>query len=49
MMTMMGDGHARMVSEHQTVKQFISTLSYQLHQPVIDSTGLTEKYDFVLY
>jgi uncharacterized protein (TIGR03435 family) len=48
MMTMMGDGHARMVSEHQTMKQFIGTLSYQLHQPLIDSTGLAGKYDFAL-
>jgi uncharacterized protein (TIGR03435 family) len=47
-MTMMADGHTRLGAEHQTMTQLVSTLSYQLHKPVIDLTGLTGKYDFTL-
>jgi len=41
-------GHARIRSDNQPLEWFVHMLSAQLQGPVIDSTGLKAKYDFVL-
>jgi uncharacterized protein (TIGR03435 family) len=41
-------GHARIRSDNQPVGWLARMLSGQLHGPVIDSTGLTGKYDYML-
>jgi uncharacterized protein (TIGR03435 family) len=41
-------GHARLQGAGETMEHFASTLAGQLHEPVIDRTGLKGKYDFVL-
>lgn len=49
MMTMGTSGPtAHMVGKAQTMEQLASTLSNQLNRPVIDKTGLTARYDFVV-
>jgi uncharacterized protein (TIGR03435 family) len=42
------DGHARWVSPHTTLKDVADFLSPRLDRPVIDKTGLAEKYDISL-
>ena len=42
-------GRARIMYPRQTVEWFAGMISYQVHQPVIDATGLTGKYDFGLF
>lgn len=42
------DGHARWVSPHTTFKDLAEFLSPRLDRPVIDKTGITEKYDIAL-
>jgi uncharacterized protein (TIGR03435 family) len=41
-------GHARLRSDGQTISWLAEMLSNQLRQPVIDATGLSGKYDFLL-
>jgi uncharacterized protein (TIGR03435 family) len=41
-------GHARMQSRDERIPWFSAMLSDQLHAPVMDATGLTGKYDFVV-
>jgi uncharacterized protein (TIGR03435 family) len=49
MMTISPNGPlARMVGKAQTMEQLAGTLSNQMGHPVVDKTGLTAKYDFVL-
>jgi uncharacterized protein (TIGR03435 family) len=49
MMTMSPQGPtARMVGKAQTMDQLAERLGNQLGHPVVDKTGLTGKYDFVL-
>ncbi|HEY7393109.1 MAG TPA: TIGR03435 family protein [Bryobacteraceae bacterium] len=49
MMTISSNGpSARMVGKAQTIEQLAAMLSNQLGHPVVDKTGLTAKYDFVL-
>lgn len=49
MMTMSPNGPmARMVGKAQTLSQLAAMLGNQLNHPVIDKTGLTATYDFVL-
>lgn len=49
MMTMGPNGpSARMVGKAQTTAQLASNLSNQLNRPVVDKTGLSGKYDFVV-
>ncbi len=42
------DGHARMRASHETMEQFVNFLSFQVEKPVINATGLTGRYDFIL-
>jgi uncharacterized protein (TIGR03435 family) len=42
------DGHARWVSPHTTLQNMAEFLSPRLDRPVIDKTGLTDKYDIAL-
>jgi uncharacterized protein (TIGR03435 family) len=37
-----------MVAQHATMQEFIGTLAGPLRTPVIDKTGLTERYDFTV-
>ena len=46
--TMMMPGRARLIANAQTMQDLANRLSNQLNRPVIDNTGLTAKYDFVL-
>jgi uncharacterized protein (TIGR03435 family) len=49
MMTMGTSGPtARMVGKAQTTESLANMLGNQLNQPVVDKTGMTGKYDFVL-
>ncbi|HLI85121.1 MAG TPA: TIGR03435 family protein [Bryobacteraceae bacterium] len=49
MMTMSPSGPtAHMVGRAQTMEQLAEALGRQLNHPVVDKTGLTGKYDFVL-
>lgn len=49
MMTMGPSGPtARMVGKAQTTERLADMLGNQMNQPVVDKTGLTGKYDFVL-
>ncbi len=49
MMTMGPSGPtARMVGKAQTLTQLAAMLGNQLNRPVVDKTGLTARYDFVL-
>ena len=41
-------GHARIRSDNQTMEWLARMLAGQLHSPVIDTTGLTGKYDYTL-
>jgi uncharacterized protein (TIGR03435 family) len=41
-------GHARIRSDSQPLSWFVRMLAGQLHGPVIDATGLSAKYDFLL-
>jgi len=41
-------GHARIRSSQQTMEWFARQLAGQLHGPVVDATGLTGKYDFMV-
>ena len=41
-------GHARIRSDNQTMAWLAHMLAGQLHGPVIDATGLTTKYDYLL-
>jgi uncharacterized protein (TIGR03435 family) len=41
-------GHARIGSDNQTMAWLAKMLTGQLQSPVIDATGLTAKYDFLL-
>jgi uncharacterized protein (TIGR03435 family) len=41
-------GHARIRSDNQPISWFIQMLSGQLQGPVVDATGLSGKYDFLL-
>ena len=41
-------GRARLRGTGETMEHFASTLAGQLHEPVIDRTGLKGKYDFIL-
>ena len=41
-------GRARMVAVQQTMQDLATRLGQQLNKPVIDNTGLTSKYDFML-
>jgi uncharacterized protein (TIGR03435 family) len=41
-------GHGRIQSQDERVAWFAQTLAGQLHAPVVDATGLTGKYDFVV-
>lgn len=42
------NGAAPTVAKGQTLSRLTAMLGNQLHQPVIDKTGLTGKYDFTL-
>ncbi len=42
------DGHARMRATRETMEQFVNFLSFQVEKPVINATGLTGRYDFIL-
>lgn len=42
------DGHARMRATQETMEQFVNFLSFQVDKPVINATGLTGRYDFIL-
>jgi uncharacterized protein (TIGR03435 family) len=46
--TMMMPGRARLTATAQTMQDLANRLSNQLNRPVIDDTGLTAKYDFIL-
>jgi uncharacterized protein (TIGR03435 family) len=46
--TMMMPGRARLTANQQTMQDLANRLTGQLNRPVIDNTGLTAKYDFVL-
>ena len=49
MMTMGPNGpSARLIGKAQTVDQLAVNLSNQLNKPVVDKTGLTGKYDFMV-
>jgi uncharacterized protein (TIGR03435 family) len=41
-------GHARMRATQETMEQFVNFLSFQVDKPVINATGLTGRYDFIL-
>jgi uncharacterized protein (TIGR03435 family) len=45
---MMMPGRARFTANQQTMQDLANRLTSQLNRPVIDNTGLTAKYDFVL-
>lgn len=45
---MMMPGRARLNATAQTMQNLADSLSNQLNRPVVDSTGLTAKYDFIL-
>jgi uncharacterized protein (TIGR03435 family) len=45
---MMMPGRARLTATAQTMQDFANRLSMQLNRPVVDNTGSTAKYDFVL-
>jgi uncharacterized protein (TIGR03435 family) len=45
---MMMPGRARLTATQQTMQDFANRLTSQLNRPVVDSTGLTAKYDFIL-
>jgi uncharacterized protein (TIGR03435 family) len=45
---MMMPGRARLTANQQTMQDLADRLTGQLNRPVIDNTGLTAKYDFVL-
>jgi uncharacterized protein (TIGR03435 family) len=45
----MMNGRARIMYLRQTMDWFATMMSYQVHQPVADATGLTGKYDFALF
>src|SRR5215469_6838924 len=45
---MMMPGRARLTATAQTMQDLANRLSGQLDRPVIDNTGLTAKYDFIL-
>jgi uncharacterized protein (TIGR03435 family) len=45
---MMMPGRARLTATQQTMQDFANRLTSQLNRPVIDNTGLTAKYDFIL-
>jgi uncharacterized protein (TIGR03435 family) len=42
------DGQARLTAVKQTVATLINVIGHELNNPVIDKTGLTGMYDFVL-
>jgi len=44
----MVSGHARLRSENQSMQWLAEMLSGQTGRPIVDATGLKEKYDFVL-
>jgi uncharacterized protein (TIGR03435 family) len=48
MSMMMMPGRARVTATAQTMQDLVNRLTNQLNRPVIDNTGLTAKYDFVL-
>jgi uncharacterized protein (TIGR03435 family) len=48
MMMVMAGGHATARHVAETMDEFAVSLSYQVHKPVTDATGLTGKYDFTL-
>ena len=45
---MMMPGRARLMATSQSMQDLANRLTAQLNKPVIDNTGLTAKYDFVL-
>jgi len=45
---MMMPGRARLMATSQSMQDLANRLTAQLNRPVIDNTGLTAKYDFVL-
>src|SRR5262249_53234678 len=45
---MMMPGRARLTANQQSMQDLVNRLTGQLNRPVIDNTGLTAKYDFVL-
>jgi uncharacterized protein (TIGR03435 family) len=47
-MLSMPDGHARMRATQETMEQFVNFLSFQVEKPVVNGTGLTGRYDFIL-
>jgi uncharacterized protein (TIGR03435 family) len=49
MMMMVAGGYATSRHVAETMEEFAVTLSYQLHKPVTDATGLTGKCDFTLH
>jgi len=49
MMMMVAGGYATSRHVAETMEEFAVTLSYQLHKPVTDTTGLKGKYDFTLH
>jgi uncharacterized protein (TIGR03435 family) len=48
MFMMMMPGRARVTATAQTMQDLANRLTGQLNRPVIDNTGLTAKYDFIL-
>jgi uncharacterized protein (TIGR03435 family) len=48
MFMMMMPGRARLNASQQTMQDLANRLTGQLNRPVIDNTGLTAKYDFIL-
>ena len=42
------DGHARMRGTQETMEQFVNFLTFQVDKPVVNATGLTGRYNFIL-
>jgi len=49
MMMMLMGGHATARHAAETMEEFAVSLSYDVHKPVTDATGLKGKYDFTLH
>jgi uncharacterized protein (TIGR03435 family) len=49
MMMMLMGGRATARHTAETMEEFAVSLSYDLHKPVTDATGLKGKYDFTLH
>jgi uncharacterized protein (TIGR03435 family) len=49
MMMMLMGGHATARHTAETMEEFAVSLSYDVHKPVTDATGLKGKYDFTLH